>query len=200
MFNLLYYQVVVQLCTTLTDIECNQIEEKYSPEPQIPNNGVPNLGSAMSFILQQTNRCWNLRRECVVAEETSSHINMNSLEQQLQKLCLPFLRIAALLRHHLYHQELPEVASPQLEFVRMVYFLELVTESMDWDRFNAAKALCFVPGTECSLPKFWCTQFMNAMPPNDNIRELVFNQHVDWQQPRLLGLPREYERLFTVCI
>lgn len=202
MFNLLYYQVVVQLCTTLTDLECKQIEEKYSSaEPQIPansNNGIPNLGAAMAFILKETNRCWNLRRECVVNDNTSNCINMNLLEQQLQKLCLPFLRIAALLRHHLYHEELPEVSSPQLEFVRMVFFLELVTESMDWNCFNAAKALCFVPGTEKTLPKFWCTQFMNVMPPNDSIRELVFNQHVDWQQPRLLGLPREYERLFTV--
>lgn len=120
------------------------------------------------------------------------------MEQQLQRLCLPFLRIAALLRHHLYHQELPEIASPQLEFVRLVYFLELVTSGMDWEVFNGAKALCFVPGTEKSLPRLWCDQFMDIKPPFDLIQELVVSQHAVWYQPRLLQLPREYERLFTV--
>lgn len=200
MFNLLYYQVVVQLCTTLTDLECNEIIEKYSNTPDVPVNGVSNLGHAMSIILTNMDRCRHLRRESVEDEESSSHINMNSLEQQLQKLCLPFLRIAGLLRHHLYHQDLPEVASPQLEFVRLVYFLELVTDSMDWDSFNAARALCFIPGTESTLVKYWCNQLMEVRPPFDNIRELVFNQHVAWHQPRLLGLPKEYEQLFTVKI
>lgn len=122
------------------------------------------------------------------------------MEQQLQKLCLPFLRVASLLKHHLYHQDLPEITSPELEFVRLVYYLELVTESSDWDSFNAATALCFLEGTEKSLPKFWCHQLMEVQPPHEDTRELVLNQHVSWQQPRLLGLPREYEQLFTVIL
>lgn len=45
---------------------------------------------------------------------------------QIQALCLPFLRIAALLRHHLYEQELPIIHPESNEFVILVYFLELV--------------------------------------------------------------------------
>ena len=198
MYNLCYYQIVTQLCSSLTEIECNQIIEKYSNEPDILEKGVPNLGAAMAFVLNNMSRCRHLRRESVLDEETSSQINMNSMEQQLQKLCLPFLRIATLLRHDLYHQEMPHVASPQVEFVRLIYYLDLVTESMDWDCFNAAKGLCFIPGTERSLAKYWCDELMEVRPPTEYIRELVINQHVAWQQPRLLGLPKEYERLFTV--
>lgn len=212
LFNLIYYQVVVQLCTTLTELECNQIIEKYSSEQTIPGLGFEHLGAAMAFVLVHMNKCKHLRPEGATTTSTDepmsstsfTNINLNLMEQQLQKLCLPFLRIAALLRHHLYEQELPEVKSPQLEFVRLVYFVELVTESMDWDSFNAAKALCFIPGTEQSLPKFWCNQLME-MKTNDGLRgqikattALISNQHALWQQPRLLGLPREYERLFTV--
>lgn len=193
MYNLLYYQVVVQLCTTLTDLECSEIIEKSD----YFKTGVSNLSSAMVFVLTHTARCRHLRRESL-DDETTSRINMQSMEQQLQRLCLPFLRIAALLRHHLYFQELPEITSPQLEFVRLIYYLELVTNGMDWESFNGAKALCFIPGTETSLPKYWCEQLMDVGPPTDRIRELVMNQHVTWQQPRLLSLPREYERLFTV--
>ena len=223
MFNLLYYQIVVQLCTTLTEFECNQIIEKYSSDQTVPGQGFTQLGTAMAFVLVNMNKCKHLRPDSVstasgdttveaIMSSTSTNINLNLMEQQLQKLCLPFLRIAALLRHHLYEQDLPEIKSPQLEFVRLVYFVELVTDSMnwgmDWDSFNAAKALCFIPGTEQSLPKLWCDQLMDMKPlstidPIGQIKAttaLISNQHALWQQPRLLGLPREYERLFTVSL
>jgi E3 ubiquitin-protein ligase UBR3 len=120
------------------------------------------------------------------------------MEKQLQNLCLPFLRVAALLRHHIYHHDLPEINNPQQEFARLTYYLELVTKSMDWKDFNATKALCFVPGTEFSLPNSWCQHLLEVMMSYRPTTELIANQHVNWQQPRLLGLPREYERLFTV--
>ncbi|GAB0095755.1 E3 ubiquitin-protein ligase [Sergentomyia squamirostris] len=196
MYNLLYYQVVLQICVTLTDFECNDILERW----QIPEDGIiDNLGIALAFVLTHTDRCRHLRMECVV-DSTSpsiSRVNIQAMEQQLQRLCLPFLRIAALLRHHFYHQDLPEITSPHLEFVRLVYFLELVTTGMDWDVFNGARALCFVPGTEKSVPQQWCEQFMDIRPPFDRMQELIVNQHAVWYQPRLLQLPREYERLFT---
>lgn len=214
MFNLIYYQVVVQLCTTLTEAECNQIIEKYSTNETILNCGFENLGTAMAFVLANMNKCKHLQPETIQStahDETMpststafTNINLNLMEQQLQKLCLPFLRIAALLRHHLYEQDMPEIKSPQLEFVRLVYYLELITKDADWDSFNAAKALCFIPGTERTLPKFWCDQLMD-LRTTDTVQgqikataALISNQHALWQQPRLLALPREYESLFTV--
>lgn len=211
LYNLLYYQIVVQLCTTLTELECSELINKYEPQFQETNDDmvnndsdvetgtkkISNLGAAIAFVLTNTNRCRHLRRECL-DEVSGSKIDITVLEQQMQKLCLPFLRIASLLRHHLYLQELPDIKTPQLEYVRLIYYLELVTESMDWSEFSAAKALCFLPGTDISLPKKWCEELMEIRPPSDTIRELILNQHITWYQPRLLTLPREYERLFTV--
>lgn len=128
-------------------------------------------------------------------------LNMNALEQQVQKLCLPFLRIAALLRHHLYQQPLPEVRSAEYEFVRLVYFLELVTEGMDWDCFNAAVALNWPQDTSTAIttPRLWCDQLC-AFAGRSQIaaRNFLVDQHVLWHPPRLLSLPREYEKIFTV--
>lgn len=201
-YNLLYYQVAVQLCTSLTDTECSQLCDKHpDTEAATPSGGGGGgLGAAMAFVLRHTNGCQHMRQPAVVDDATTGPLNLTAMEQQLQRLCLPFLRVAALLRHHLYGLKLPHVHSPQVEFVRLVYYLELVTESMDWDSFSAARALRFVPGTEMQLPRFWCGQLINVPPPNDSVRELVLNQHVAWQQPRLLSLPKEYERLFTVRI
>ncbi|XP_055590598.1 E3 ubiquitin-protein ligase Ubr3-like [Uranotaenia lowii] len=206
MYNLLYYQIVLQLCTQLSDEECDQIVEKYYAQKE--RGSVTNLGVAMLFVLQNLDGGRNLRSDSVLmtnggggSTESGSPANkpldMVALEKQLQTLCLPFLRVAALLRHHIYHSEIPDIPGPQWEFSRLIYYLELVTVSMDLDKFNGSRALCFLPGTELALPKFWCDQLRDIRPSYESARSLIVNQHIQWQQPRLLRLPREYERLFT---
>lgn len=116
----------------------------------------------------------------------------------MQQLCLPFLRVASLLKHHLYHHDLPEVTETDEEFFGLVNYLELVANATGRLSFNASMALCFLEGNEQKLPKDWCCQLADVPPPHEDTRELVLNQHIAWQQPRLLGLPREYEQLFTV--
>lgn len=238
MFNLLYYQIVVQLCTTLTESECDEIIRKYSTENEtntVVFSGFNNLGSVMAFVLVHMNKCGHLRTGLLThvddrpkattsmsSESTSfastSQLDLKKFEAQLQSLCLPFLRVAALLRHHLYEKELPEINRKRderekkeddkkdgnmdpVEFVRLVYYLELVIEDYDWNSFNAAKALRFVPGSERSQPRFWCEQLMR-LQLNENqknaLNALISNQHMIWKQPKLLELPNEYEKLFTV--
>lgn len=228
MYNLLYYQIVLQFCIRLTDDECEEVIAKYSAFPTIPENGVGNLGSALALVLNNLDRCKQFRHD-PFENKFSNHfcnddVDMNQafkpgtsrqgtdgkdsiqdldtklkdFEQELQLLCLPYLRNAALLRHHIYHQEMPVVKGPELEFARLVYFLELVTKSMDWSEFNASKALCFSKDTEILLPIHWCKVLKESRPPHDTTKELIMSQHAQWHQPQLLALPREYEKLFTV--
>lgn len=239
MFNLLYYQVVVQLCTTLTESECDEIIRKYSTEDETESivfSGFNNLGSVMAFILTHMNKCKHLRSGLLAHSDdqmnvtsssssasiptasTTSQLDLNKFEAQLQSLCLPLLRVATLLRHHLYEKDLPEIKRKRdekdrsdddkkdenmdpVEFVRLVYYLELVTDDYDWNSFNAAKALRFVPGKERLQPRFWCEQLMRLQSTenqNNAMAALISNQHVMWKQPKLLELPTEYEKLFTV--
>lgn len=193
----------------------------------IPENGVANLGAAMAVVLNNLDRCKMFREnlhdndfdqqfedeDVDMSEEVGSsskttnnlpesgtdlETKLQEFELELRELCLPYLRSAALLRHHMYHHEFPEIKGPEWEFIRLVYFLELVTKSMDIKKFNAAKALCFAKDSEISLPIFWCQALKESRPPHDTTRELIQSQHAVWHQPHLLALPREYERLFTV--
>lgn len=61
---------------------------------------------------------------------------LKQAEAQLRALCLPFLRVAALLRHHLYNQPLPEIDDPEQEFLRLIYYLELIWEGMSIHRWD----------------------------------------------------------------
>lgn len=122
---------------------------------------------------------------------------------QVQKLCLPFLRIASLLKYHLYQQPLPEIRTQQSEFVRLVYYLELVTESMDWGCFNASVALNWPSDTDMyrTSPRSWCLHFSLFIGQSQiTARSFLIDQHITWHPPRLLLLPFEYEKIFTVSI
>lgn len=227
MYNLLYYQIVLQFCTRLTDEECEEVIQKFTETRFIRENGVNCLGAAMALVLNNLDRCKNFRNDPLendFSQTFDEDVEMNEefeaggsskeatnvtsakdietklqeFELELQSLCLPYLRNASLLRHHIYHQELPEVKGPEWEFPRLVYYLELVTKSLDMKKFHAAKALCFAKDTELSLPIHWCKVLKDSRPPHDTTRELIQNQHAAWHQPQLLALPREYERLFTV--
>ncbi|KAJ6638423.1 E3 ubiquitin-protein ligase Ubr3, partial [Pseudolycoriella hygida] len=197
MYNLLYYQVVVQICYSLTESQCDEIMSKYSAEPMVPVTGVTNLGAAISFVLHEMLTKSSLLRCDSGDDQSNRPIDVNALELQVQELCLPFLRVASLLKHHLYHHELPEIALSDLEYSGLVSYLELIADTVQQGSFNAAMALCFLEGTERSLPKYWCYQLLEVQPPHEQTRELILYQHISWQQPRLLGLPREYEQLFT---
>lgn len=46
--------------------------------------------------------------EWVSAEENGFN-SEQSIEEKIQSLCLPYLRVASLLRHHLFNKDVPDV-------------------------------------------------------------------------------------------
>lgn len=215
-YNMLYYQVLIKLCASLTEDECEQVLAKYGSGETNERNFIY-LGRSMALVLDATERCksFRIKDRFDVDGYSSSNaggsssstakadINLHLLEQQLQKLCLPYLRLAALLRFHLYDDELPNIKEPQTEFVHLVYYLQLVTVDIDWNSFSAGEALYFIPGLEEELPKLWCSQLMYSRPHHNaeygaDVGQLLSAQHSIYYQPGLLRLPREYEKLFTV--
>lgn len=119
----------------------------------------------------------------------------------MQTLCLPYLRIAALLKYHIYQQPLPEIKSARAEFASLVHYLELVTDRIDCEYFNAAVALNWPSETNmCTAsPQSWCNQYAVFVSKSQiAARSFLVDQHITWFSPRLLQLPREYEKIFTV--
>jgi E3 ubiquitin-protein ligase UBR3 len=73
---------------------------------------------------------------------------------------------------------------------------------MSWDSFDSTVALNWQePEMNVSVPLFWCDQlltFLANWQGYQSIRGLIMEQHISWQVPKLLSLPREYEKIFTV--
>lgn len=215
LYNLLYYQVVAQLTCSMSSRERQYILHRYRNSTTIDQRNIPSTSNNCSINPNQNSLVETLitviesfdsselyidDTTTTTASTTNIKTNIETIELQVQRLCLPFLRIAALLKFHLYEQQLPDVRTPQTEFVRLVYYLELVTEGMNWSEFNAAVALNWANSEiKQQTPKLWCTQF-NSFVSRGQIaaRNFMIEQHVIWHPPRLLSLPREYEKIFTV--
>ncbi|KAL1137748.1 hypothetical protein AAG570_009444 [Ranatra chinensis] len=197
LYNLLYFQVVVQASCRMTEGERGYWRRIRSTGSS-SDPRVSTLEDAMSqTILGLDPTQLYLEDEVSSPPLLPSNPNMTDkqlLEKQIQELCLPFLRIAALLRHHLYDQPLPEIDSPSSEFVRLVYFLELVTDGMSWDRFNAAVALSWPSKTHVADWTRQLEEFINRSQVA--ARALLSEQHITWHQPALLSLPLLYDRIF----
>lgn len=74
---------------------------------------------------------------------------------------------------------------------------------MEWDKFNAAQALSWpvMSNSFADPPSLWLRELSPLIVRAwSHARGLIVDMHVDWHQPRLLRLPQEYERLFTVSL
>ncbi|KAJ0176856.1 hypothetical protein K1T71_008035 [Dendrolimus kikuchii] len=190
LYALTYYQVVCQFCAKAS-------AEGRAALASAPRPGEPlGLRQATRLLLHALAGSELFTEDGPPASTSTHHQpDIQLMEKQLQELLLPFVRIAALLRHHLYGCELPEIQTPRQEFVRLAYYLELVTDGMEWSEWSAARAL--PPGADASARR-WARQLGAAASRGQlAVRRLLRSLHVEWSQPALLALPRDYDRLFT---
>ncbi|XP_053987373.1 E3 ubiquitin-protein ligase Ubr3 [Hylaeus volcanicus] len=200
MYNLLYYQVILQISCGFTPAERNTIlrRAQYGERPSTSSEII------LSRIIEYFNKSELYRTEDGTYKPSTSSstsyatIKMHIIEKQIQSLCLPFLRVAALLRYHLYEQPLPLITAPQTEFMILVYYLELVSEDMDWNVYHTAVTLNWKDSeASVSVPRLWCDQILAFANRTNAARNLILEQHISWQVPKLLSLPREYDKIFT---
>jgi len=194
LYNLLYMQVTVQLACCMSE------QDRFSwRRGQAPATPVNTLEDAMALTLHLLDNSppWGLYQEGPGLRESScSLVNKQAVENQIQTLCLPFLRIAALLRHHLYEQELPNIHNESDEFVSLVYYLELVEGGMTLEQFNAAVALSWPEPCGAHLA-IWTRQLSEFIGRSQVAAyNFLSEQHITWHQPRLLSLPHLYDRIF----
>ncbi|KMQ97669.1 e3 ubiquitin-protein ligase ubr3 [Lasius niger] len=200
LYNLLYYQVILQISCNFSRAERNTILKRRCNCAATPSETI--LAEIIEYFSESGLYSGpDDDKPSTSSSPTYARVKTHCVEQQIQSLCLPFLRVASLLRYHLYEQPLPLIRTPQSEFVRLVYYLELVTEGMSWESFDSTVALNWQdPETTVSVPLFWCDQllaFLASWQNHQPARGLIREQHISWHMPKLLSLPREYEKIFT---
>lgn len=90
-----------------------------------------------------------------------------------------------------------------MQFLILLCFIYIFVcvSGMEWDKFNAAQALSWPLNYNSFTDpsSIWLRDLTTLiLRARTHAKSLVVDMHVDWHQPRLLRLPQEYERLFTV--
>ncbi|KAG7466885.1 hypothetical protein MATL_G00147050 [Megalops atlanticus] len=127
----------------------------------------------------------------------SSAWSSQSIEERLQRFCLPFLRLSTLLQHHLYGDNLPG-CSREEEFSVLASSLGLMPPSLQPHGLRNS-ALC-LEWVVCpfQLISQWCAEVtsLTDLQPVQALTLLV--QDPQWATPRLLQLPDSYNTIFQV--
>ncbi|KAK2143057.1 hypothetical protein LSH36_882g00050 [Paralvinella palmiformis] len=133
-----------------------------------------------------------------------------SVESCVQEYCLPFIRVASLLQHHLYDDDLPQVdhsyVDVQEEFVLLVQFLDLLPSntpgavvSMSCNGGGSvlsANCLQWYSADPLQLVRGWCEHFINYVSKNSRLARMLVSDSPLWNSPQLVKLPRDYDVIF----
>ena len=57
---------------------------------------------------------------------TPGTLNMTNLKNNAECLLIPFLRMASLVKHYIYEQDLPDIDDDNEEFDHLINFLDLI--------------------------------------------------------------------------
>ncbi|CAG9125831.1 unnamed protein product [Plutella xylostella] len=154
----------------------------------------------------------------MLSGEHQHHLDIASMESELQQLLLPFLRISALLRHHLYNVPLPDILTPSQEYPLLMQYCGVRgggggAPARAWARELAHAAnrgqlveypllmqYCGVRGGRGggAPARAWARELAHAANKGQLVvRRILRSLHLSFSPPSLLSLPRDYDRLFT---
>ncbi|PVD29744.1 hypothetical protein C0Q70_09000 [Pomacea canaliculata] len=123
----------------------------------------------------------------------------HSVEARVQEFCLPFLRVAAVLRQHIFGPELPPVQE-MLEFEHLVRYLDLVApeaHSRMGTEVTGSSCLVWAVPQSTVLVQAWCQHINNFAKIKVAECKFFLSMSGKWARPHLLKLPQHYYEIFT---
>ncbi|XP_072948868.1 E3 ubiquitin-protein ligase Ubr3 isoform X2 [Epargyreus clarus] len=189
LYALTYYQIVNQLCAN--GVFSAVLEAGASGDAAADDDAGGLLDAAKLLMTSLAGS--HLLDDDGLSDSSERITDIAKIEAQVQELALGYLRIAALVRRHVYGAELPEVEAPQLEFSALLRYLELAPGGSD--ALTAASAL---PPGAAPAARAWARQLAASVNGGQlATRRVVRSLHASWAGPWLLALPRDYDRVFT---
>ncbi|ELU10689.1 hypothetical protein CAPTEDRAFT_220674 [Capitella teleta] len=118
-----------------------------------------------------------------------------SVEMSVQEACLPFVRVASLLMHHLYDAPLPVHSQPEAsqEFMLLCDYLNLHQST------PKHPSGCTRTQWHCDLLpllRAWCQHFSQLVRKDASSARMLLSCPVNWVPPQLCHLPHLYDRIF----
>jgi len=211
-YNLCWTQACLKLACRLPTHHRTVLRDEWRRQANNPANHmkVDTLGAGLGIIIATLDSSGLFNDDVdhprgPTADSLPHDVTFDQLEARLQANCLPYLRIASLLRHYIYNEPLPDIWEADWEFTRLAQFLGMADMDMSGRVASAPCLGWLVP--PAVLVSSWATGMeMFATKSQLAARKLVLTNNI-WRQPQLLRLPRNYDAIFqfyhkrecTVC-
>ena len=202
-YNLCWIQACLKVACRLPTHHRNVLRDEWRRETSVPGNPlkVDTLAAGLGILVSSLDAS-GLFNDDVDHPRVPSHdslpsdVTFDQLEQRVQANCLPYLRIAALLRHYVYNEQLPDIWEQDWEFTRLAQFLGMADMDMSGRVLSAPCLGWLVP------PSDLVTSWTGGVEPFASYshlaaRKLVLVNNI-WRQPQLLKLPKNYDAIFQV--
>ena len=130
------------------------------------------------------------------APQMSPHVSLEELENFVQTESLNFMRIASLLRHYIYSDQIPDIWEADWEFTRLAQFLGMADNDIS-GRVASGPCLGWLtaPSNLCFT---WCREIQTFSVKYYLAARKLILTNSSWKQPQLLRLPKNYDAIFQV--
>lgn len=221
LFNVAYAQALAQLSCNLTlkqrlkwkaratacDVtsdKCDDSEQSEATENSDNSTRLSSFGSLFGTVIDYLEHCNLYVDDDELDVELRNREWLESeMESDLELLCMPFLRIAALLQSHLYNEELPQIQNES--FNALCKYLGLGKKNgasmpstpTGTVEPNSTGYLRWAVAEPLSLINSWCQNMISFVnKSNTAARSFLVERPLKWHTPILLRLPHNYNQIF----
>lgn len=195
-YNLCWIQVCLQISCKLSPENRALLKNEWQKQALQPGvyMKIDNLANGLGAVIAYLDSSGLFNTDLDSTPLYPVDVTLDQLEHLMQVSCLPYMRIAALLRYYIYNEPLPDVWEQEWEFTKLAQFLGMA--DMDGSgKVNSAPCLGWLVSPS-NLTSVWCSELADFCKKSTIVaRKLVLVNSV-WSQPQLLRLPKNYDAIF----
>ncbi|XP_041366438.1 E3 ubiquitin-protein ligase UBR3-like [Gigantopelta aegis] len=192
LYNVVYVQALAVMSCKFTSEEREAWRKKGQ---KVPFETMDGILSHIITRLSLSRLFDDADKEKGVSAFCQSVWSPQSVEDAIEEFVLPFLRIAALLKHHLFGIEFsPSEGSSEFQYLAV--YLGLLSAPTTQRDLNAMICMRWAVPNPIKLTQAWCTDYLNFVSINFVDGKSLLLVKPMWNGPHLIILPDQYYRIF----
>ncbi|RWS04809.1 E3 ubiquitin-protein ligase UBR3-like protein [Dinothrombium tinctorium] len=195
LFNLNTIQAFAQLTCLVTEEERIKLKSNYLGKNE---SKLQSVNDYMGYIVSQLESSGLYSGIDEDDQKMPNRVwTCKELIEGVKNICIPFLRIAALLQTHLYKDHFPNTIADDTENEYSILCNYLCIQGSKKSNLGSDLIFpCWIKN-ELSPIKTWCSEFSSFVTKATiSARKLLRDKPLRWRRPALLRLPKTYDQLF----
>ncbi|KAL3831654.1 hypothetical protein ACJMK2_023382, partial [Sinanodonta woodiana] len=196
-YNMVFLQALVMMSCRFTE------EEREAWRKMGALASLSTLEGMMTHVITRLGKSWLYDKDCDTEQGLpaicQSVWSPQSVECLIQDYFCPFLKICALIKHHLFQREFP-AKGDLTEFQYLCSYLYLNVQgntTVKPDKItSAASCLCWAVSEPHTLTRTWLNDLGNFIDKVPGETKNLLMTNPVWYPPHLIMLPGQYYKIF----